>query len=226
MTPDEYTRAPEGVVVYDRPRRDQDIYEKDNKDDTDDDTSLMLMDTTGSTQSRSHHSRDNSDVLFHTIHTNTIPTQHNSDVSMLSLYSYVDGFADHEDSFGNVITTMSLPSNDLNRTDSHYNNRNPPPHQQPQQRHRIVLYYNNHKTTQHNSTSNTDDTTTPRTSLLDVRNRLDQNLQFIKDVQTYLGPFITANPSQFVLQYCDVSDRGTFALSMHIYSHTLYLYPI
>ena len=46
-------------------------------------------------------------------------------------------------------------------------------------------------------------------SLMQVRNRLMNNLQFIKHVQAQLGPFVKEHSEHFTMEYRDVADQGT-----------------
>lgn len=174
---------------------------KDVRDD-DDDTSILLIDVASSHESHGTNSItiDGSYISKvnlgdQDIHNCSILSDcfasHDSDAYdqleqlELASASYNDDLENDSDSKGVLSNTVDLMnSNNKQMIDSH---------------HQIVLYYNS-KTV----------SSTKSLSLVEVRNRLKNNLQFIKDVKSLLGPFLDSNSKHFTIEYRDVADRGTF----------------
>jgi hypothetical protein len=68
--------------------------------------------------------------------------------------------------------------------------------------HRLVLYYD--------SSSTISDSIASQPLLQDIRHRLTKNLQFIKEVQAVVGPYVNNGKisSRFTIEHCDVSHEG------------------
>ena len=196
--------------------------------DDDDDTSILLIDDDFIDSSSSHGScSDNddsssskisaADESYHHCYdkVNRKDNNHRNNSSMFSECfashdSDVVGFdpleqvelecfsSDYNDDLENDDgdSKKGAPSNTVVVPMSHKNNE-PTNDNSDHHHHQIVLYYNS-KT----------ESSTKSLSLVEVRNRLMKNLQFIKDVKTLLGPFLDTNSKHFTIEYCDVADRG------------------
>lgn len=176
----------------------------DDEEEEKDDTSILLH------VSYSSHGSETSSAHGNYYVSNLVSNDSNH-ISMLS-----EGFASHDESmaFFDQAPLDSSSDNDNDEEeeeegvkesdDDDIHNSH---HDDTNINHRIVLYYN----------SNTI-SSTRSLSMVDVRNRLLKNLQFIKDVKTQLGPFLEAHSNHFTMEYCDVANDGMFTFDIHIYS--------
>jgi hypothetical protein len=160
-------------------------------EEEEDDSSILLIDDNSS------HGSGNSRVSG----SYYVSNLGSSDINHISMLS--EGFASHDSITFDQQQLLCSSENDDDDDDEEVISSNGDIHTNHNDRandnHRIVLYYNSNTV----SSSKT-------LSLMDVRNRLMKNLQFIKDVKARLGPFLDANSKHFTMEYCDVADRGMF----------------
>ncbi len=171
---------------------DFDDYDDDDYDD-EDDTSILLFDV-ADTGSPTGSIRDGRPMAYDGSYLSSQGfASHDDSVTFHKLYHDLVGSSqfgtEEEEDDGPVEDQEPHKTNDA-MIDHHH--------------HCIVLYYNSN-------------TVTKTLSQVDVRNRLQKNLQFIQNVKARLEPFLDTNAKHFTIEYCDVADQGRFHVSLFIY---------